>query len=66
MLLTANEVVSARNDQTQTDLFVFHNIEFLNDDDVNKNSGRIVKIEDWISEEIDLLLTQYTYRLPPT
>lgn len=64
--LTANEVVSARNDQTQTDLFVVHNIEFLNDDEVNKNSGRIVKIEDWIPEEIDLSPTQYTYRLPPT
>ena len=64
--LTANEVVSARNDQTQTDLFVVHNIEFLNDDEVNKNSGRVIKLEDWKPEDIDLSPTQYTYRLPPT
>ena len=61
--LTANEVMNARDSETTTDLFVVHGIRFLNDKETQPDSGLVIRYEDWEPDDIDLVATQFTYRL---
>ncbi|WP_273859596.1 DUF3427 domain-containing protein [Photobacterium sp. GSS17] len=63
--VTFNEVESARNNSSTTDLFIVHGIEIVQvESDYKASGGKVEKIDDWFPEDQHLKPTAYTYFIP--
>ena len=63
--VTANEVESAREPDTETDLFIVYDINVYKEaDDYRAAEGEIKVLTNWIPEPEQLTPTQYVYHLP--
>ena len=63
--VTANEVDSACDDNSVTDLFVVYNITvYKKSADYRAEGGEIRIVDNWVPEQDNLSATQYIYRLP--
>lgn len=62
IILTANEVVSARDNETVTDLIIIHSIKVNKDEDEISTEGGVVRaFQNWRPSEDSLVPTQFRY-----
>ena len=63
--VTANEVKSARDSESETDLFVLHGINaFKESGEFRAEGGESIILTNWIPEDEQLTPTAFIYRLP--
>ena len=62
IILTANEVVSARDNETVTDLIIIHSIKVnKNEDEISTEGGVVRAFQNWRPSEDSLVPTQFRY-----
>ena len=65
LILTENEVKSARDKSKITDLFLVHSINVQKSDNQFELKGGVIKhLQNWEPNKDDLTPTQYDYKLP--
>lgn len=66
VILTRNEIVSARNHYPGTDLFIVHSVKYeVQNEEYRIFGGKLRLIANWFPEDADLTPLQYTYTIPP-
>ena len=65
VILTINEVKSAKEMNTQTDLVVVHSISIdTTNDDIIASGGEVKLYQNWVPYDDDLTPTQFEYKVP--